>query len=151
VRIVIPACLITMFVAALAGPAQAQARFKEFPIQSGAGPERITSGPDGNLWFTESGGSIGKITTQGVVTEYPVPTSGSLPWGITSGPDGALWFTEFGASTIGRITVDGTITEFTVPTSFSSPADITAGPDGNLWFSEWGGDKIGRVSVAGSF
>jgi virginiamycin B lyase len=56
----------------------------------------ITAGPDGNLWFTEYGGNkIGRITTAGVITEFPIPTDDSEPWGITSGPDGNLWFTEF--------------------------------------------------------
>ena len=32
-------------------------------------------GPDGNLWFTESDGNkIGRITTGGVITEFPIPT-----------------------------------------------------------------------------
>jgi virginiamycin B lyase len=30
----------------------------------------ITAGPDGNLWFTEPNGKIGKLTTSGEVTEY---------------------------------------------------------------------------------
>ena len=33
----------------------------------------ITAGPDGDLWFTEySGNKIGRITTAGVITEYPI-------------------------------------------------------------------------------
>jgi virginiamycin B lyase len=77
----------------------------------------ITAGPDGNLWFTELGtsvgnGKIGRITTGGVITEF----GGSLlnPIGITAGPDGNLWFTEEGLSNgkIGRITTAGVITEF---------------------------------------
>ena len=75
----------------------------------------ITSGPDGNLWFTEqTANKIGRITTAGVVTEYNVPTGGSGPYGITLGSDGNLWFTESSASVhkIGRITTSGVITEF---------------------------------------
>ena len=94
----------------------------------------ITAGPDGALWFTETVaetvGQIGRITTAGVVTEYPLPTVNSLPAGITAGPDGALWFTEGGSNRIGRITTGGVITEYPVPTPVSSPAGITAGPDG---------------------
>src|SRR5262249_5208204 len=54
-------------------------------------PTRITLGSDGNLWFTESGGLIGRITTAGVVTEFPSP-NGPLqsPNYITAGPDGNL-------------------------------------------------------------
>jgi virginiamycin B lyase len=60
------------------------------------------------LWFTEhNGNKIGRITTAGVITEFPIPTAGSTPWGITAGPDGALWFAESNANKIGRITTAG--------------------------------------------
>jgi sugar lactone lactonase YvrE len=64
-------------------------------------PTSITTGPDGNLWFTEPGAldeggwSIGRITTAGVITEFIIPPAGlSVPWGIAAGPDGNLWFTD---------------------------------------------------------
>ena len=42
---------------------------------SGSYPFGITTGPDGNLWFTEyTGDRIGRITPQGVISEYP-PTA----------------------------------------------------------------------------
>jgi streptogramin lyase len=72
----------------------------------GVQPAQITPGPDGNLWFTEQLGiGIGKITTSGVITEFQVPTPGSVPFGITSGPDGNMWFTESSANKIGRVTL----------------------------------------------
>ena len=40
------------------------------------------------------------------ITEFTVPTAGSLPTGIAAGPDGALWFTEHGGNKIGRIAVE---------------------------------------------
>ena len=46
---------------------------------------------------------IGRITTGGVITEIPIPTSDSVPYGVTSGPDGALWFTEAATGKIGRL------------------------------------------------
>jgi len=66
----------------------------------------LSTGSDGALWFTESAydaSVVGRITTAGVITEFPTPTTGSTPQGITSGPDGALWFTELGANQIGRV------------------------------------------------
>src|SRR5207248_1873922 len=33
----------------------------------------IAAGPDGNLWFTEQVGIIGRITLQGMITEFPLP------------------------------------------------------------------------------
>jgi len=116
------------------------------PPTFGSSVGGITAGPDGALWFTEwIGNNIGRITTTGTITEFPVPTANGKPLGITAGPDGALWFTEDGASKIGRITTTGTITEFPVPTANSHPFGITAGPDGALWFTEQAGNNIGRV------
>src|ERR1039457_4693327 len=116
---------------------------------SNSEPSGITVGPDGALWFTESGMSkIGRITTAGDITEYPRPSTGGAG-GITAGPDGALWFTEYLGDKIGRITTAGYITEYPVPTAFAWPAGIAAGPDGALWFAESNKSKIGRITTAG--
>ncbi len=106
----------------------------------------ITNGPDSNIWFTEDAvDKIGRITPEGVISEYPIPTPDSEPSGITKGPDGNLWFTEQAAGKIGRISPTGVVTEFTIPSPYASvntspffpkPLAIAAGPDGNLWFTE---------------
>src|SRR5262245_26204002 len=105
----------------------------EFPIPQtnhGIFLGGITTGPDGNLWFTEwsscisspSGcprDAIGRITTSGVVTDFPLP-AGSTARGITAGPDGNVWFVASGSvgfnpptnPYIGRITPSGTVTQF---------------------------------------
>ena len=68
-------------------------------------PWSITSGPGGNLWFTEEiGNVIGRITPSGSFSGFGIPTAKSRPEGITTGPDGNLWFTEENVSKIGRIT-----------------------------------------------
>jgi streptogramin lyase len=87
-------------------------------------PADITTGPDGALWFTEShGDQIGRITTNGEVTEYPIPTAGAFAADITVGPDGALWFTE--------------------------PLGNKVGPDGALWYASGNEGKIGRLEIDG--
>ena len=66
-------------------------------------PAAITTGPDGALWFTNYGyyanpqapstpGSIGRITTSGVVSNYDSFASPGVdaPFGIAAGSDGAL-------------------------------------------------------------
>jgi streptogramin lyase len=123
----------------------------DFPIPTAnSGPQAITSGPDGALWFTEvDADQIGRITDTGTVTEYPVPTAGSEPEDIVTGPDGNLWFTELAADQIGRITPSGVVTEFAIPTAGSEPDGITAGSDGNLWFTEAHGNQIGRITTSG--
>jgi streptogramin lyase len=73
--------------------------FTEFPGLSSFGGYSITVGSDGMLWFVEfNSNKIGRITTDGVISEFNIPTTNSGPLSITSGPDGALWFTETGSS-----------------------------------------------------
>lgn len=122
---------------------------------SPATPKGITTGPDGNIWFTEVYGSrIGRLNpSTGTITEFDVPVTivngiglYDTPWGIVAGPDGNLWYTGRGDTSItkiGRINPStGVITEFG-PTS-SVPLSITTGPDGNLWFTEF--SKIGMIN-----
>jgi streptogramin lyase len=119
------------------------------PPTSGSA-QSIVSGPDGALWFTEMAGNrIGRVTTAGVFTEYPIPTASGDPYGIAVGSDGALWFTEK-ANKIGRITTAGTITEFPIAGDMAYSSAITAGADGNLWFTENPGNKIGRMTTTGA-
>ena len=65
----------------------------------------LTTGPDGALWFTLADpfgsitGLIGRMTTNGQVTEFPSPVElGSYldgsPTTIAIGPDGNLWYTD---------------------------------------------------------
>jgi virginiamycin B lyase len=110
----------------------------------------ITTAPDGALWFVEDS-SIGRITTSGALSEYPITptlfitgTLNSSRSNIVVGGDGALWF-EISGNRIGRITTAGAVTEYPIP---SPPTyGITAGPDGSIWFPVTG-EKIGRLSPA---
>jgi streptogramin lyase len=56
-------------------------------ITLSAVPQGITTGADGNLWFTEQvGNRIGRITTAGVVTEFGKGISaGAAPEYIAAG------------------------------------------------------------------
>jgi streptogramin lyase len=109
------------------------------PTQN-AFPGDITTGPDGNLWFVESG-KIGRVSTAGSLTEFAL-TAGRSAKSITPGRDGNLWFTEPSAGRYGRITTAGDIKEFLLAgnsgygTPINRPQSITTGPDGNLWFTQ---------------
>ncbi len=135
------------------------AKVTEFPIATAnTQPIRITSGPDGNLWFTQNSfanGGVSRITTSGAITSFPTAV-GSQPAGITTGPDGNLWFTEssFPNPKIGRITTAGAITEFntqalpgggTATVTNSTFVDITSGNDGKLYFADNANSRIGSI------
>jgi virginiamycin B lyase len=125
--------------------------FTEYPIMGASNLDGITEGPDGAVWFTDSGGNeIGRITTAGVPKEYAIPTSSASLDGITAGPDGAVWFAEHSAEKIGRITTDGlTVTEYSTGIT-GTPVGIASGPDSALWFTENNGNYIGRITTDGA-
>jgi virginiamycin B lyase len=101
------------------GPPQIGAIGSTGAVQELAAPGAytfLTTGPDGNLWYTELyDNAIARMTPAGVTTEFPVPTSDAYLSDLTAASDGNLWFTEQRAGKIGRITTGGTITEFPVP------------------------------------
>jgi len=80
-------------------------------------PYMITAGPDGALWFTEnglsagldgvSGNKIGRITSDGAIRQFNVPTSASHPSAIVPGPHGTLWFTEQVGDNLGHLSAKG--------------------------------------------
>jgi streptogramin lyase len=121
----------------------------EFRLEEKSGARAITSGPDGALWFTElRADRIGRVTLDGTITTFPLPSADSQPLAIVLGADGGLWFTEYAGGRIGRISPAGEITEFPLE-SGSKPVGIAAGPEGNLWFTEYGADRIGRITPDG--
>jgi len=116
-----------------------------FPVPSTA--TGITTGPDGNLWFTMFyGNKIGRMTTAGVVTSFALPKCGADffcgAYGITTGPNGNLWFTLHDDGRVGQITTSGSL--LSGFGTGSGPLGITVGPDGNLWFTNEGSSSVGR-------
>jgi len=64
------------------------------PPQSFTWFPSITTGPDGNIWFTHAT-AIGRLRLKdGKVTEYPIPYAMADASGITAGGDGNVWFAD---------------------------------------------------------
>jgi streptogramin lyase len=64
-------------------------------------------GSDGALWFTEyNANQIGRITTNGNITETPITTGNHISNAITSGPDGNIWFSEGPSNSIGELVLN---------------------------------------------
>jgi streptogramin lyase len=134
---------------------------------AGGNVQDIIVGPDGLLWYTKpfnaGGGVIGKITTDGVFTEYTPPNPAPQPRDMAVGADGEIWYTDDGnfPANVGRIlrtTTDGTITpvaESGVTPGFGPgffASEIALGPDGNIWTvlnSSGGGSAVAQVTPAG--
>ena len=110
------------------------------------------------MWFVElagrmdgrtpDGNRVGRITMDGKVTEFPIPSQTGSPINIAVGPDRNIWFTK--GTVLGRVAADGTITEFSVGDGNSGATGLTAGSDrqpptrlGNrLWFTLSASNKI---------
>jgi virginiamycin B lyase len=137
--------------------------FKVYWLPGGGNPISIVSGPEDALWFTDSTGKIGRITTTGEVKEFLIEDGDTFatwgfagPYGITVGADGALWFAEQAAGRIGRMTTTGQLREFVLPRTAASaaqsvpaPRHVAAGPEGAIWFTDPGDGSIGRVTASG--
>jgi virginiamycin B lyase len=124
-----------------------------------SGPGDITAGADGNMWFLllngrmdnrqVDGNRVGRITPDGKITEFAMPTQTGSPTNIAVGPDRNIWFTRQGA--LGRVTPDGVITEIAIP---SGGTGLTAGSDrrppdrltNKLWYAASGANKIGFLT-----
>lgn len=121
-----------------------------YPVPTAnAYPEGIVQGPDSAMWFAEAlPNKIGRITTNGVVREFPVETAafGVSPFHLTVGPDRNLWFTEGFA--VGRMTLAGTVTTFRLPADSSNY--IAAGRDGALWLTGGLSPTVYRLGTDGS-
>lgn len=115
----------------------------------GVSPAGITTGSDGNVWFT-AGNRIGRITPSGTITWFDLPgiTDASS---IVAGPDGNLWF--LGRGIVGVVSVSGVlIRQYSFAGSFFAvPAPIIVGPDGALWLGDTENDSIWRLTPSGVF
>jgi virginiamycin B lyase len=80
-------------------------------------PNQIAAGPDGALWFTEfglgssldntGGNKIGRITVDGAIRQFKIPTVSSGPAGIAPGAHGTIWFTEQLGDKLGHLAARG--------------------------------------------
>jgi streptogramin lyase len=121
-------------------------------------PYGIVAGPDGNIYFTQSGtGEIGEITENGAgelgvisggdnIKEYALPSSSDTmpspnstiastslsPLEITTGPGNNIFFTETGANEIGELVIESMAAPSAVP---SGEFITTPGSDGQTYLA----------------
>jgi streptogramin lyase len=146
-----------------------------FPLPTLSQVNRLTQGPDGNVWATlasemnDGTQTIDQLNvTSGAVmlfsTDSQTNCGGSTtlsvtaPDQITSGSDGALWFTVSSESpqsggpfraTIGRMTTNGSLTCYPLAGPLVGGNGITRNSaDGNVWFTDY--NAVGRITPTGA-
>lgn len=99
-------------------------------------------GADGSIWFTASpftaSPSIGRLSTDGSITEFSAPKASAPQGPITLGGDGRLWFTIGQQGKLGRMTPSGRFSTLRLPDAKRYPANIATGPDGSIWYTALG-------------
>lgn len=115
-----------------------------YPIPKASTPYGVAAGPDGRIWFVDSGNagppSVGRMTTVGGITPadivaLPAPSLGGT---ATLGPDGNMWVQQ--DNHLAKVPIGATqtsdITSYTLSSGNGGFASIAAGPDGRLWFGQ---------------
>ncbi|MBV8528907.1 MAG: hypothetical protein JOZ75_11365 [Candidatus Dormibacteraeota bacterium] len=117
-----------------------------------AGLKGIATGPDGNVWFAESGTSdIGRITPAGQITEFaPADSSTNPPQHlahpdlITQGP-GGMWVTT-DAGQVWSVATDGTSGTLHPLADGDFAGQLAAAADGgSMWFVDSGNNAVGQL------
>ncbi len=116
----------------------------EFKVPTAGYLTAITAGPDGNLWYAETGvgtgqseAAIGTMSSSSgtVIAKYPLGRN-PYPDALTTGPDGNIWF-DGCCSSVGKITTSGKVTEYKLEEGHGvglSPGGVAVG-EGDLWYT----------------
>jgi streptogramin lyase len=117
--------------------------FSTFPGPSG-GINQLSSGPNGNVWFTENTDEIGYVEPDGSLVQFTIPDSTSQPTSLTEGSDGNIWFSD--QNHLWSVTPSGTFTSYP-----QDPAgtDLVTGGDGRVWYIA-NNTTVAAVDTAGT-
>jgi streptogramin lyase len=128
----------------------------QYPIPVETTPRGVTVGPDGKIWFVDSGNHVGgtfvgRMTTSGAIASSDVVQlpSTELGYAAAPGPDGNMWVEQ--GTHIDKVPVGVSLTSEITPFSISGVGEygsIIAGPDGRLWFDL--NKQIGTITTAGA-
>ncbi len=147
----------------------------EYAVPSGSVAQQLVQRPDGNVWFNEANGSVGRLNPKlagapGFITEIALPAIAGSPTVAQAFANaaGAVWFAFGGCNKaakggggcrptgVGSITVGSSpqVTLFQLTGTSSSKAQlsaVSAGPDGNIWFTDEVGEDLGSITPVGAY
>lgn len=147
----------------LTGTTPAHAAVSVFPVPtSAAGLGRITTAPDGSMWFLMGDANkVGRITTSGAIQEFALPATDSSvdgpAKGLDVGPDGAVWVTTEHGSNLTRLSSSGQLlNNWTFPnydgcvSTCPYGGEVRVDPSGTAWVTmNYGSSFIVKVTPTG--
>jgi streptogramin lyase len=129
----------------------------KYPIPVETTPRGVTVGPDGKIWFVDSGNHVGgtfvgRMATSGAIASSDVVQlpSSELGYTATPGPDGNMWVeqgTHIDKVPVG-VSLTSEITPFALSAGVGEYGSIIPGPDGRLWFDL--NKQVGTITTAGT-
>ena len=121
-----PGCGTPSPVAVPIGAATTDATLSSYPLLgANVQPERVTLGPDGEVWYSGFNfGSVGRVTTSGSVEAWNLQT---FVLGIDGAADVGVWFGYFLNQSLGRFDPAKGADLVVVPRGELS--DVRVGPD----------------------
>jgi virginiamycin B lyase len=109
------------------------------------GPYGVAVARDGTAWASlQSGNQIVRVSQDGAVKAFDLPSAASVPSDVAVGPDGAVWFIEYRADAIGRLVGDA-VQEFPIGERALGLTGLTVAPDGAVWFGLLREGSLGRL------
>ena len=121
----------------------------EYRFPKGTAPHAVAVGPDKAIWFTGTGGRVGRLDPKtGRFSFLKGVSPRSEPHGLVWAKDGNLYWAEQVAGKIGRYdprTKKVTESAYNLPPRNGVHA-VAAMPDGKLWWALQGADKLGRFN-----
>jgi virginiamycin B lyase len=105
----------------------------------------VTVASDGTVWATLQGANqLLRISPDGAMRAFDVPTRGSVPSDVVMAPDGAVWFLQFRSNKIARFH-GGRFEEFPVEGESAGLTGLAIAPDGAVWFGMLRRNVLGRL------
>jgi virginiamycin B lyase len=99
---------------------------------------------EGGVWFTEGdNNAVSRLSPDGTVMAYPLPTPSAEPADLALDRQGNLWFAELNGGKIGRLSPDGRIREYPLGNQDAHPWQLWVDANSEVWFLE--GRKPARV------
>ncbi|MGA9946433.1 MAG: hypothetical protein WBE79_05095 [Candidatus Cybelea sp.] len=117
-------------------------------FDAGSEPLYIVSGPDGDLWYSDIGGNIYKLTTTGKRSR--VRSVYRLGGGLLAANHN-LWFYDALNIQLEEMSTTGAILEKYPVSNSCLPFSLTSGPQDSLWYVDPVNHCVARMTLSGKF